>query len=256
MEKLPLAKIKLNKKACSLTDILEKSIRSAQSLADAQKIGIVSDDLERSLTPASKEADSQESTLQPEDRPGDAERRAEKTERRSLRAERRWLDAEGRPLRKQLPPEGERRGLDGDRRGSDRRDEDRPGDLFHDDERSSDVKSKSEEENQELAPGDTLNVDPDKIMLVVGNLLGNAIKVSKPGDTIRIDTRNIDGTLEIAVIATGYYEQAPSTGQGDPAALGIAICKAIIEAHGGTIGVDSSSKLSKFWFRLPSSCLQ
>jgi len=35
--------------------------------------------------------------------------------------------------------------------------------------------------------------------------------------------------------------------------LGLAICKVIVEQHGGTIGVDSKEgKGSTFWFRLPS----
>lgn len=254
MENLPAAKIKLNKKTSSLSDILEKSIRSAQSLADAQKIGIVSDDLERSLTPAeSGHSDPQEATLESESRRADAERREKKTERRSLRAERRWLDAEGRPMRKQVPPEGERRGLDGDRRGSDRRDEDRPGELFYDEKPS---ERSSEDSKEESPSGLSLDVDPDKIMLVIGNLLGSAIKASKPGDTIRIETRSIGEWFEIAVEGTGQAELASSAPQGDAAGLGLAICKAIVEAHGGTIGVDNKPKGSKFWFRLPSSCLQ
>lgn len=251
MEKGPAAKIKLNKTTTPLSDILEKSIRSAQSLADTNKIGIVSDDLERALTPDSSEPDPQESTFDSTaSRSADSERRAKKTERRSLRAERRWLDAEGRPMRRQIPPEGERRGLDGDRRGSDRRDEDRPGELFQDEKPRSGESPRPESKKE---GGLSLNVDADKTMLVIGNLLGNAIKTSKSGDTIKVETRNIGEWFEISVSSTGYYE---STSPQQDAAVGLTIAKAIAEAHGGTIGVDTKAKGSTFWFRLPSSCLQ
>ena len=49
------------------------------------------------------------------------------------------------------------------------------------------------------------------------------------------------------------YTRAASNKQSLNVGLGLYICRQIIKAHGGEIGVDSSSTGSSFWFTLPAA---
>ncbi len=111
-----------------------------------------------------------------------------------------------------------------------------------------------------------VNVDNDRVVQVLINLLSNAIRFSPSCSEIEIRTSVKNGFAEFRVTDHGKgipkkhlknvfypFEQLdtnPSvekTGSG----LGLAICKKIVEAHGGTIGVDSEvGSGSQFWFRL------
>jgi signal transduction histidine kinase len=99
------------------------------------------------------------------------------------------------------------------------------------------------------------------------NLLANAIAHS-PRGTVRISARSADpgGTVECEVADTGFgippdklpyifdkYETGGNTGlSGQGIGLGLAICKAFVEAHGGGISVQSQTgQGSRFCFTLP-----
>jgi signal transduction histidine kinase len=118
----------------------------------------------------------------------------------------------------------------------------------------------------------------DRIRLgqVLTNLLGNAIKFSPSGGTITIATRAVprpyEGAperpcVEICISDQGRgvasedrkrifepYVQVGEESQGGGLGLGLAICKRLVEAHGGSIGVsDGSDGGSSFAFTLPVS---
>ena len=110
--------------------------------------------------------------------------------------------------------------------------------------------------------------DAPRIVQVVVNLCANSIKFSPAGSTITIDARKKDEEIEFSITDQGRgiepefkekifgrFEQ--NKGDGAPkvgsSGLGLYICKNLVEAHGGTIGVDSElGKGSRFWFRIPT----
>jgi signal transduction histidine kinase len=113
-----------------------------------------------------------------------------------------------------------------------------------------------------------LRADADRIVQVLVNLLSNALKFSPAWSEIQVwAEQREDGWARIFVsdqglgIPDGYHqriferfaqvETSDRRGQGGTG-LGLAICKAIVEHHGGRIGVDSEpGKGSTFWFDLP-----
>ena len=95
--------------------------------------------------------------------------------------------------------------------------------------------------------------DPDRLVQVFVNLIGNALKFTKEGE-IRICARMVDGHPEIRVSDTGIgippeeldmifdkFHQVDSglTREVGGTGLGLAICKGIIEGHGGSIMAES-----------------
>lgn len=108
-------------------------------------------------------------------------------------------------------------------------------------------------------------MDAKRVGQVLFNLLTNAIKFSAPGTRIRLSAqlRRSELTCRIQDEGPGIasediprlfqrFSQLESGKQRRGTGLGLSISKAIVEAHGGTIGVDSRPGAgSTFWFTLP-----
>lgn len=112
-------------------------------------------------------------------------------------------------------------------------------------------------------------LDPDRVEQALMNLIGNAVKFSKPGSRVLIMARlAADGGLELGVHDEGpglsassrrglFKDFAPGsskpTGGEKCTGLGLAIVKRIVEAHGGTVGLVSVPGTgSIFILRLPA----
>ncbi len=116
----------------------------------------------------------------------------------------------------------------------------------------------------DLAPVETF-CDATCIAQVVTNLVANAISYNKDGGEIWIVTRTEKGAAILTVADTGQgiaskdlprvferFYRADKSRTGSNTGLGLAICQAIIEAHGGIIEVSSKENVgTTFTVRLP-----
>ena len=111
-------------------------------------------------------------------------------------------------------------------------------------------------------PDILIHTDPKRVTQVISNLISNAAKFTEEG-SISFSYRIVEGYVLIEVIDTGIgislqhqqsifdrFVKINSFKQGT--GLGLTICKTIIEALNGTIGVDSRpGEGARFWFTLP-----
>jgi signal transduction histidine kinase len=99
-----------------------------------------------------------------------------------------------------------------------------------------------------------IRADSGKFEQVLSNLIGNALKFTPRGGKVSIFTRNEKDTLVIEVSDTGIGISSEALSriflpfsQADPSVrsrfgglgLGLWICQTLVEAHGGTLKVES-----------------
>jgi two-component system phosphate regulon sensor histidine kinase PhoR len=107
--------------------------------------------------------------------------------------------------------------------------------------------------------------DERRLVQVVSNLLGNAIKFTPPGGELTVRMEREGSQIRTAIADTGpgiAPEALPTlfdrfTRASESAVvgtgLGLMIVREIVTAHGGTVGVESQlGQGSTFWFRIPA----
>ena len=109
--------------------------------------------------------------------------------------------------------------------------------------------------------------DPVRLSQAVMNLLSNAVQYNRKGGSVKVRLEEAAEEVVLDVEDTGCgvppedgahlfkrffrVDRARARDSGGYG-LGLAICKSVVEAHGGTIGFRSAAgQGSVFWVRLP-----
>ena len=107
----------------------------------------------------------------------------------------------------------------------------------------------------------------DHLAQVLANLLQNAVRYTPAGGHVTIAAERVGEEAVVGVSNSGegipsadlphvferFYrvEKSRDRARGG-AGIGLAIVKQLVELGGGTVGVESTTGLTRFWFRLPA----
>lgn len=114
----------------------------------------------------------------------------------------------------------------------------------------------------------TINADPDRLSQVLNNLVSNALRYTPRGGSICLKAEPSAGGVILVVEDTGSgipaedlpyvfdrfwkAEKSRSRHEGTGSGLGLAIARQLVQAHGGTIKVESQAgKGTRFTISLP-----
>ncbi|HEY5762638.1 MAG TPA: heavy metal sensor histidine kinase [Rhodocyclaceae bacterium] len=110
----------------------------------------------------------------------------------------------------------------------------------------------------------------DRLMIrrAIGNLLSNALRYTARGEAVTVSVRPVSGAIELAVENPGEAipadrlphlfdrffraDRSRHPGDAEGAGLGLAITRAIVAAHGGSVGASSLGGCNRFILRFPA----
>ncbi len=108
--------------------------------------------------------------------------------------------------------------------------------------------------------------DADRLLQILENIIGNALKFTKPGGRVTVGVSRQNSQVLFRVSDTGpgiepedvphlfdrFWQARKARRQG--AGLGLPIVKGIVEAHGGRVWVESvPGRGSTFFFTIPAA---
>jgi signal transduction histidine kinase len=107
--------------------------------------------------------------------------------------------------------------------------------------------------------------NPEQLQRVLFNLIQNAIRHTPPDGSVTVRAEDVDGGVEVEVADTGGgivpearervfepFYRADAARHEPGAGLGLAIARAIVEAHGGAIWLEDAAIGTRVRFRLPA----
>lgn len=115
----------------------------------------------------------------------------------------------------------------------------------------------------------TLSADATLLLMVMNNLIGNAIKYGVSGGVIRISSSETADNVAVSVFNSGRtltedetqklfkrfsrLEDSPEAKKVRGTGLGLFLCKTIIETHGGTMRCEPKNDGNSFCFTIPKN---
>jgi PAS domain S-box-containing protein len=111
-----------------------------------------------------------------------------------------------------------------------------------------------------------IHVSPDEILRLMQNLIGNALKFRIAGRTpeVIVDSEMVEGEWRICIADNGVgilpnqigrlfqvFQRLQSRADYEGTGIGLALCRKIVEHHGGRIWAESEGEGSKFYVVLP-----
>ena len=104
-----------------------------------------------------------------------------------------------------------------------------------------------------------INLDPTRMEQVLGNLVSNALRYTATDGEIRLEAKQLNGSLSVSVIDNGsgipadilphIFERSyrgDESRSGNESGLGLAIAKSIVELHGANILAESEENKTQF----------